>query len=160
MLFSVYTANWFSYPYTCINSSSDSSSCPHMRKQRTIEMWSPLLGTSGTIMRRTSRLPHYASTSHLVTLSFADVLFVVQSISHIRLFCNPMGYTTPGSSVHGISQARILEWVAISFSFSWARNQAWVTCLAGWSFTTEPPGVIVTLFFFFFFFILPILFYF
>ena len=30
--------------------------------------------------------------------------------------CDPMDCTLPGSSVHGISQARILEWVAISFS--------------------------------------------
>ena len=31
-------------------------------------------------------------------------------------FCDPMDCSPPGSSVHGISQARILEWVAISFS--------------------------------------------
>ena len=30
--------------------------------------------------------------------------------------CDPMGYSLPGSSVHGIFQARTLEWVAISFS--------------------------------------------
>ena len=30
--------------------------------------------------------------------------------------CDPMGCSPPGSSVQGISQARILEWVAISFS--------------------------------------------
>ena len=30
--------------------------------------------------------------------------------------CNPMGCSWPGSSVHGILQARILEWVAVSFS--------------------------------------------
>ena len=30
--------------------------------------------------------------------------------------CNPMDYSPPGSSVHGILQARILEWVAIAFS--------------------------------------------
>ena len=30
--------------------------------------------------------------------------------------CDPMDYTPPGSSVHGIFQARILEWGAISFS--------------------------------------------
>ena len=30
--------------------------------------------------------------------------------------CEPMDCSLPGSSVHGISQARILEWVAISFS--------------------------------------------
>ena len=30
--------------------------------------------------------------------------------------CDPMDYSLPGSSVHEILQARILEWVAISFS--------------------------------------------
>ena len=30
--------------------------------------------------------------------------------------CDPMDCSPPGSSVHGILQARILEWVAISFS--------------------------------------------
>ena len=32
------------------------------------------------------------------------------------VFCDPMDCSSPGSSVHGILQARILEWVAISFS--------------------------------------------
>ena len=32
------------------------------------------------------------------------------------ILCNPMDYSPPGSSVHGILQARILEWIAISFS--------------------------------------------
>ena len=31
-------------------------------------------------------------------------------------FCNPMDCSLPGSSVHGIPQARILEWVAVPFS--------------------------------------------
>ena len=30
--------------------------------------------------------------------------------------CDPMNYSLPGSSIHGIFQARILEWVSISFS--------------------------------------------
>ena len=30
--------------------------------------------------------------------------------------CNPINWSLPGSSVHGILQARILEWVAIAFS--------------------------------------------
>ena len=30
--------------------------------------------------------------------------------------CDPMDFSLPGSSVHGISQARLLEWAAISFS--------------------------------------------
>ena len=42
---------------------------------------------------------------------------VVWSLSHVLLFCNLMDHSSPpGSSVHGISRARILEWVAIPFS--------------------------------------------
>ena len=33
-------------------------------------------------------------------------------------FCDPMDCSPPGSFVHGILQARILEWVATSFSLS------------------------------------------
>ena len=40
---------------------------------------------------------------------------VCQSLSRVQL-CNPMECSPPGSSVHGIYQARILEWVAISSS--------------------------------------------
>ena len=43
------------------------------------------------------------------------VVCVPSHFSRIRLLCNPMGCSPSGFSVHGISQARILEWVAISF---------------------------------------------
>ena len=44
---------------------------------------------------------------------------------------------SPGSCVHGISQARILEWVAVPFSrgSSQPRDQTWVSCIAGEFFT-------------------------
>ena len=42
--------------------------------------------------------------------------FVVQLLSHVWLFVTPMDCRPPASSAHVISQARILEWVAISFS--------------------------------------------
>jgi len=47
--------------------------------------------------------------------------------------CNPMDYSPPGSSVHGIFQARTLEWVAISCSrrSSWRRDQTRVSRIAG-----------------------------
>ena len=44
-----------------------------------------------------------------------DILCSVCAQSHLTL-CHPMDYIAPGSSVHGISQARILKWVAISYS--------------------------------------------
>ena len=48
------------------------------------------------------------------------------------ILCNPIDYKLPCSSFHGIFQARILEWVAISFSrgSSWPRGQTWVSCIA------------------------------
>ena len=47
--------------------------------------------------------------------------------------CNPMDCSLPGSSVHGILQARILEWVTISFSkgSSWPRDRIRVSCIGG-----------------------------
>ena len=50
---------------------------------------------------------------------------------------DPMDCSLPGSSVHGILQARILEWVVIPFSrgSSQPRNWTWVPCIAGRFFT-------------------------
>ena len=46
--------------------------------------------------------------------------------------CEPMGCSLPGSSVHGIFQARVLEWVAISFSkgifLTWRSNSDLLHC--------------------------------
>ena len=65
----------------------------------------------------------------------------MKSLSYVRL-CNPMDCSLPGSSVHGIFQARVLEWVAMSFSrrSSWPRNRTQVSHIVGRRFTSEPPG--------------------
>ena len=44
--------------------------------------------------------------------------------------------------VHGISQARVLEWIVVSFSRGsfWPRDRTWISCLAHGFFTAEPPG--------------------
>ena len=51
--------------------------------------------------------------------------------------CDPMDCSPPGSSVHGLLQARILEWLAITFSrrSSQPRDQTQVSCIAGGFFT-------------------------
>ena len=57
--------------------------------------------------------------------------------------CDPLDCSPPGSSVHGILQPIILEWVAILFSrvSSWPRDQTRVSHTAGRSFIPfEPPG--------------------
>ena len=56
--------------------------------------------------------------------------------------CDPMDCSPPGSSVQGISQARILEWIAISFSrrSSQPRDQTWVSGITGRLF----PSVLIS----------------
>ena len=54
--------------------------------------------------------------------------------------CDPMDCSPPGSSVHGISEARILEWVAISFFRGSSKPDIKTIspALAGGFFITEP----------------------
>ena len=64
--------------------------------------------------------------------------------SHLTL-CNPVDCSPPGSSVHGILQSRILDWVAMPSSkgSSQPRDRnciSWNSCIAGGFFTTEPLG--------------------
>ena len=59
-------------------------------------------------------------------------ILVVYSLSHVWLSCNTMNYSPPGSSSHGISQARILEWVAISYYKRSSQPRGWthVSCVS------------------------------
>ena len=55
---------------------------------------------------------------------------------------NPTDGSSPGSSVHGIFQARIVEWAAISYSRGSSQPRDWtrISCIAGEFFTAEPLG--------------------
>ena len=59
--------------------------------------------------------------------------------------CDPMDCSLPGSSLHGILQARILEWVAISFSrgSSQLRDRTQVSCIAGRRFNLWATGEVL-----------------
>ena len=61
------------------------------------------------------------------------VLLALQCLT----LCNPADCSPSGSSVHGTSQARTLEWVAIPLSgeSSWPRDGTWVSRTAGGFFT-------------------------
>ena len=56
---------------------------------------------------------HMSDNSLLIAESKVKRMLVTQSC---LILCNPKDYSPPGSSVHGILQARILEWVVIPFS--------------------------------------------
>ena len=69
---------------------------------------------------------------------------VCSVLSRVQFFVTPGSCSPPGSSAHGILQARILEWVAISSSrgSSWPRDWTRVSCISciiDRFFTAEPP---------------------
>ena len=66
-----------------------------------------------------------------------SLLYCALSLSYVWLLAMPKDYSLPGSSVHVILQARILEWVAISFSRGFFHPRGWtqVSCIAGGFFT-------------------------
>ena len=78
-------------------------------------------------------LPNF-SPEHTVT---DLVVLVVQSY---QTLCDPMNCSPPGSSVHGISEASILEWAASSSSKGSSRPRDWthISCIGSGFFTIEP----------------------
>ena len=74
---------------------------------------------------------------NLVTSSLSLNESASEILSVVSNLCDALDYKLPGSSVHGILQARILEWAAIPFSrgSSQSRPQTQVSCIAGRFFT-------------------------
>ena len=67
----------------------------------------------------------------------AQNVLCAKSLQSCRTLWDPMDCSPPGSSVHGILQARILEWVAISFSKGSSRARDWTlvcfaSCIGRW----------------------------
>ena len=104
------------------------------------------------LMRRCSQSTHYHRAWDIIAKRQFMIFvyrFVLSCFSRVQL-CNPMACSLPGSSVHGILQARILEWVATPCfrGSSQPRDRAQVSCgssITGGFFTTKPPGVYVQL---------------
>ena len=82
-----------------------------------------------------SLLSHYRHFKILVFVSLYEVKW--SEVARCVWLFDPMDCSPPGSSVHGIFQATVLEWVAISFSrgSSWLRDQTWVSHIVGRRFT-------------------------
>ena len=73
--------------------------------------------------------------------SWEKLCIIIKSESEVAqscpTLCDPMDYSLPGSSIHEISQARILEQIVISFSSgsSWPRDRTGVSHIEGRLFT-------------------------
>ena len=73
----------------------------------------------------------WSVASSLGFLFHKDTMCCCLLVKSCLTLWDPMYCSPPGSSIHGISQERILEWVATSFSrgSSWARDQTHVSCI-------------------------------
>ena len=82
----------------------------------------------------------FCSVSLTVPLIFFLFACVLSLFSHVWLFYDPMHCSLLGSSVHGILQAKILEWVAMPSSRGSSPPSDWthvscISCIAGGFFT-------------------------
>ena len=96
-----------------------------------------------------SQLKQLSSSSskliHSLPSQNAHIHVCAQQLQSCPTLCDPMDCSPPGSSAHGILQARILEWVAMPTSreSSRPRDGTGISCvsfIAGRFFTTELPG--------------------
>ena len=97
-----------------------------------------LLSSSQTLSSRRTALQRGFSSSGLLAFWARSLLCCLV----FSLSCDPMDCSPPGSSVPGLSQARILKWVAISLfrGIFPTSNRTRISCTAGKFFTAEPPG--------------------
>ena len=86
--------------------------------------------------------PVLKSTCYITPFIWKKWSEVKWSCSVCPTLCDPIDCGPPSSSVHGIFQARILEWVAISLSreSSWPRDWTHIPAWHAEFLTTEPPG--------------------
>ena len=118
---------FFLWPHSKQDLSSqtrDQAHAPCSRSSESFNHWTAKGSPSGRSLAYFFSVYRMTEVKALVTQSYLTL-------------CDPKGCSPPGSFVHGISQARILEWVAIPFSrgSSWPRDQTQVSRIAGRFFT-------------------------
>ena len=107
-------------------------------------LWSPLLPAEFMVvcLSVSGWYKNHTNVSSMRTRSKHFPCVSAQSLQSCPTLWDPMDCSPPGSSVYGILQARILEWIAMPSSrgSSWPKDWTWVCCIAGGFFTTASLG--------------------
>ena len=97
---------------------TENYSTPHAPTSNSI-LLSPSVSLGNQMImfiRRMSKVKHCGSVWGPMGSPVNGVKVKVKSLSPVGLFVTPVDCSPPGSSIHGILQARVLEWGAISFA--------------------------------------------
>ena len=99
--------------------------------------WLPKPGSNALILRSKLQAQRSSQRAHSSCEDEEDEEEEEEVAQLCLTLCDPMDHSLPGSSVHGIFQARVLELVAIAFSrgSSPTRDRTRVSCIAGRRFT-------------------------
>ena len=122
---------WFK-KWTFYNSTSALLKNKEMKNHKSVSFRSPPITIRMTKMLEHSELQCWQWFKEISTLIHWCVHAMCAELLHsYPPLCNPMDYSPPGSSIHGIVQARILEWVSFSFSrgSSRPRDQTRISCI-------------------------------
>ena len=141
----IYLVPWLSVPFLLITSLPYLQACIsplHSRPRSLTAYLKSLLGCLISISpltclkSRLSHVVHLMATPHLHAAAAAAKL-----LQSCLTLCDPIDGSPPGSSVPGILQARILEWVAISFSNACMHAKSLQSCPTLCSpMHSSPPG--------------------
>ena len=98
------------------------------------QQWRPSTAKNKQILKKNQNTVKLKNVSCISLYVKSVVVKVAQSCLTL---CNPTNHSPPGSSVHGVLQARILQWIAMPFSRGsfWPRDRTQVSCIAGRFFT-------------------------
>ena len=87
------------------------------------QFFQPWVGSQGSQSEVGVAMGFYQDVWSQQRSGFHYMLLLCSDAQSYLTLCDPMDCSLPGSSVHGILQARILEWVAIPFSRGYSGNQ-------------------------------------
>ena len=105
---------------------------PYLKEKSTMKNWLITVDNTDIIYLLVFQMFYWL---HIYWSWLSPVLFLLYACMHTQSFptlCNPMDCSLPGCSVYGIFQARILEWVANSFSrgSSWPWDGTCISCVS------------------------------
>ena len=105
---------------------------PYLKEKSTMKNWLITVANTDIIYLLVFQMFYWL---HIYWSWLSLVLFLLHACMHTQSFptlCNPMDCSLPGCSVYGIFQARILEWVANSFSrgSSWPWDGTCISCVS------------------------------